>query len=50
MGKKLCKILKEVKKTDKEYISLTNNPKYICKKCGLKANDEKNICSPKKIK
>lgn len=50
MARKLCKILKKVKNPDKEYIKLTDDVKYVCKKCGLKANNEKNLCSAKKIK
>jgi hypothetical protein len=26
------------------------DPKYMCKKCGLGAGNEKHLCKPKKVK
>lgn len=41
MSKTACK--------DKSLIE-TDNPKYVCKKCGATVKKEKNVCKPKKIK
>lgn len=41
MGKVACK-----KKNYEE----PGNPKYVCKKCGLKAKKEEKLCKPQKIK
>ncbi|MFO7821493.1 MAG: hypothetical protein R6V56_05510 [Lentisphaeria bacterium] len=49
--KKLCKLSrKDIEKNFPEYVELTNDPVYICKKCKRTAKQEKNLCKPKKIK
>jgi hypothetical protein len=41
MGKKACKMKK---------IEDRENPKYKCKKCGVKVKKEEKVCKPQKIK
>jgi hypothetical protein len=33
----------------KDYVSLVENPKYICRQCGRAAGKAKNLCKPRKI-
>ncbi len=41
MGKTACK---------KEDYKDSENPKYVCKRCGAKTKKEDKVCKPKKIK
>lgn len=41
MGKKLCS------KNNEEKVK-SNDKKFVCKKCGLKAEKEKKLCKPLK--
>jgi len=52
MGKVLCKLAKEdyLENHLASYMTLVTNPKYVCKKCGRVASDEKRLCKPKRIK
>ncbi len=52
MSKKICKLVKDdmMKDDTKKYVKLMNKPNYVCLKCGHVANDEDNLCKPKKIK
>ncbi len=52
MSKKLCKLVKDEYLNDhlSEYIAIVKEPKYICKKCGRVANNDKQLCKSKKIK
>ncbi len=49
--KKLCKLMKkDIEKEEfQEYIKLIKDATHVCKKCGRASNNEKGLCSPKKI-
>ena len=51
MAKKVCKLAKDdlMKDELKKYVKLMDKPKYVCTKCGHVANEEENLCKPKKI-
>ncbi|MCA0384063.1 MAG: hypothetical protein LCH34_00545 [Firmicutes bacterium] len=52
MSKRLCKLVgSDILEDDlKSYIKLVNKLAYVCKKCGRVANNEENLCKPKKLK
>lgn len=49
MSKELCKLKKELKNDFSAYVSLINQPGFVCSKCGRSANKKKNLCSPVRI-
>ena len=46
--KSLCKLVKAnaLDNQWEEYLHLVEDAKFICRKCGRVANDEKNLCKP----
>ena len=51
-SEKLCKLANKkgyLEENMKEYITMVEEPKYLCKKCGRVAKKEKQLCKPKKI-
>lgn len=47
-GKSLCKLVKAdaLEHHWEKYLHLVENARFICRKCGRVANDEKNLCKP----
>ena len=44
---KMCSLSRAMRSTDGEaYVSLMNNPKYYCKRCGRVANEKEYLCRP----
>lgn len=52
MGKRMCKLIKEdFHETQfKDFVSLVNHPKFVCRKCGHVANEDDILCKPRKMK
>jgi hypothetical protein len=47
----MCKLRKKVLKDDPaSYISLVEDPHFLCRKCGRVANNRKNLCKPLKLR
>ena len=50
MGKKtLCELEEMLKKDLEAYKKLVKDGKYVCRKCGRVANQEKRLCKPAEI-
>jgi ribosomal protein S9 len=45
-AKTLCKKKDELKDSLSQYKKLVRDARFICKKCGRAAYDEKNLCKP----
>lgn len=45
---KMCSLSKKMRGTTDcdSYISLMDNPKYLCKRCGRVSNEKENLCRP----
>lgn len=44
---KMCSLSKVMRSTNGEsYVSLMNNPKFYCKRCGRAANEKEYLCRP----
>lgn len=51
MGKKLCHIYPKIKNKEKseQYFKIVKDAKYVCKKCGRAANDDRYLCRSVKL-
>lgn len=48
---KLCELAKPANRFDLDnYLSLVNDPKYVCRCCGRLANKAESLCNPIKLK
>lgn len=46
----MCKLSKKyLGKDNEKYFGYLDKAKYVCTRCGRVANDEKNLCRPKKL-